>query len=489
MSSSCSSSRRSAGFRRSRRRRVSTPPRCRSSRPAPLPAHAPCFLTAVPPPSHRSLIHIMCLVVASAVEQRRRVLEVFLQELLCLQPRPSELNTFLDINSHLGYPAAADGAAGGGDLGGASKPLVGGDGASSASSSGQPVRPTSMQLLADGGSSGRAGGVQSDGGAAGAAPAPSDVLGSDAASAAAAGSASGGGTGLAAALGLGASASASSSLGGAPVGGSRAAAAALTADAAARLREGRVCVDDFELLRVLGKGSFGKVFLVRLLLTGGLYAMKVLKKSDVVRRRQIEHTKAERRIQGGVEHPFIVGLRFAFQTADKLYMVTDYCRCVRPGRRACEKRPRGPRGAACVLTVISSPSALRHARHRPACLRASPAMQRRRALLPPQGAALLRGAHGPLLRRGARLGACTLALAQHCVPVRARGRRTRLYAHLPTGSVALAHFMAGTTSAHSRPAHHLSLARPRPTHPAALPADAATSSPRTCCWTARATST
>ena len=279
------------------------------------------------------------------MEQRRRVLEVFLQELLCLQPRPSELNTFLDINSHLGYPAAADGAAGGGDLGGASKPLVGGDGASSASSSGQPVRPTSMQLLADGGSSGRAGGVQSDGGAAGAAPAPSDVLGSDAASAAAAGSASGGGTGLAAALGLGASASASSSLGGAPVGGSRAAAAALTADAAARLREGRVCVDDFELLRVLGKGSFGKVFLVRLLLTGGLYAMKVLKKSDVVRRRQIEHTKAERRIQGGVEHPFIVGLRFAFQTADKLYMVTDYCRCVRPGRRACEKRPRGPRGS------------------------------------------------------------------------------------------------------------------------------------------------
>jgi len=76
----------------------------------------------------------------------------------------------------------------------------------------------------------------------------------------------------------------------------------------------------------LGKGSFGKVFLVRLLLTGEVYAMKVLKKSEVVRRRQVEHTKAERRIMGGIDHPFIVSLRFAFQSSDKLYMVTDYCR-------------------------------------------------------------------------------------------------------------------------------------------------------------------
>jgi serine/threonine protein kinase len=85
-------------------------------------------------------------------------------------------------------------------------------------------------------------------------------------------------------------------------------------------------VEDFELLRVLGKGSFGKVFLVRLGVTGAVYAMKVLKKSEVVRRRQVEHTKAERRIMGGIEFPFIVSLRFAFQSADKLYMVTDYCR-------------------------------------------------------------------------------------------------------------------------------------------------------------------
>ena len=85
-------------------------------------------------------------------------------------------------------------------------------------------------------------------------------------------------------------------------------------------------MNDFELMRVLGKGSFGKVFLVRLLATKQVYAMKVLKKSEVIRRKQIEHTKTERRIMGTTDHPFIVTLRYAFQSEDKLYFVTDYCR-------------------------------------------------------------------------------------------------------------------------------------------------------------------
>jgi serine/threonine protein kinase len=73
-------------------------------------------------------------------------------------------------------------------------------------------------------------------------------------------------------------------------------------------------------------GSFGKVFLVRMIANKKVYAMKVLKKDEVVRRRQVEHTKTERRIMEAVEHPFIVSLRFAFQTVDRLYMVTDYCK-------------------------------------------------------------------------------------------------------------------------------------------------------------------
>ena len=56
----------------------------------------------------------------------------------------------------------------------------------------------------------------------------------------------------------------------------------------------KMTVNDFELLRVLGKGSFGKVFLVRLLQGNEIYAMKVLKKSEVQRRKQVEHTRTER---------------------------------------------------------------------------------------------------------------------------------------------------------------------------------------------------
>ncbi len=56
-----------------------------------------------------------------------------------------------------------------------------------------------------------------------------------------------------------------------------------------------------------------------------VYAMKVLRKSDVVKRHQVEHTLTERYILATVRHPFILSLRHAFQTNDKLYMVTDYC--------------------------------------------------------------------------------------------------------------------------------------------------------------------
>lgn len=51
----------------------------------------------------------------------------------------------------------------------------------------------------------------------------------------------------------------------------------------------------------------------------------MLKKSDVARKQQVEHAQAERRILAALSHPFIVSLKFAFQTSDKLYIVTDYC--------------------------------------------------------------------------------------------------------------------------------------------------------------------
>lgn len=86
----------------------------------------------------------------------------------------------------------------------------------------------------------------------------------------------------------------------------------------------RVGIHDFELVRVIGKGSFGKVTLVRKKDEGSLYAMKVLSKPNIVKRKQIEHTRTERRILGTINHPFIVRLHYAFQTDNKLYFVLDY---------------------------------------------------------------------------------------------------------------------------------------------------------------------
>lgn len=87
----------------------------------------------------------------------------------------------------------------------------------------------------------------------------------------------------------------------------------------------RVSLEDFSLIRVIGRGSFAKVTLVRKKDNSKIFAMKVLSKPQVVQRQQVEHTKTERRVLGVASHPFIVSLHYAFQTKDKLYFVLDYC--------------------------------------------------------------------------------------------------------------------------------------------------------------------
>ena len=69
----------------------------------------------------------------------------------------------------------------------------------------------------------------------------------------------------------------------------------------------------------------GKVFLVREIKTSSIYALKVLRKDNIIKRNQIEHTKTERSVLGYVKHPFIVGMNMAFQSKEKLYFVLDYC--------------------------------------------------------------------------------------------------------------------------------------------------------------------
>ncbi|XP_035296338.1 ribosomal protein S6 kinase alpha-2 isoform X4 [Cricetulus griseus] len=84
----------------------------------------------------------------------------------------------------------------------------------------------------------------------------------------------------------------------------------------------------FELLKVLGQGSYGKVFLVRKVSgsdAGQLYAMKVLKKATLKVRDRVR-SKMERDILAEVNHPFIVKLHYAFQTEGKLYLILDFLR-------------------------------------------------------------------------------------------------------------------------------------------------------------------
>lgn len=82
--------------------------------------------------------------------------------------------------------------------------------------------------------------------------------------------------------------------------------------------------DDFQLLKVIGKGSFGKVLLVRSKRDHKVYALKILMKSRVLARKQVEHTRSERKILEEIDHPFLCRLEFAFQTEGKLYIGMEF---------------------------------------------------------------------------------------------------------------------------------------------------------------------
>ncbi|CAK7564930.1 MAG: cAMP-dependent protein kinase catalytic subunit [Sporothrix epigloea] len=91
-----------------------------------------------------------------------------------------------------------------------------------------------------------------------------------------------------------------------------------------RTTKGKYSLVDFNILRTLGTGSFGRVHLVQSRHNQRFYAVKVLKKAQVVRMKQVEHTNDERRMLAEVKHPFLITLWGTFQDAKSLYMVMDF---------------------------------------------------------------------------------------------------------------------------------------------------------------------
>ncbi|EKM75000.1 hypothetical protein AGABI1DRAFT_116625 [Agaricus bisporus var. burnettii JB137-S8] len=90
-------------------------------------------------------------------------------------------------------------------------------------------------------------------------------------------------------------------------------------------RNESLTIEAFDLLRVIGKGSFGKVMQVRKKDTQRIYALKTIRKAHIAQRPgEITHILAERTVLALVNNPFIVPLKFSFQTPDKLYLVMSF---------------------------------------------------------------------------------------------------------------------------------------------------------------------
>lgn len=93
-----------------------------------------------------------------------------------------------------------------------------------------------------------------------------------------------------------------------------------------RAQRHKLSVADFEQLDIIGRGAFGEVRLVRQRQGGGIYAMKKLRKSDMVLKGQVHHVRAEREVMSevGEENEWVVKLHFSFSDDEFLYLVMEY---------------------------------------------------------------------------------------------------------------------------------------------------------------------
>lgn len=96
----------------------------------------------------------------------------------------------------------------------------------------------------------------------------------------------------------------------------------------------KLSIEDFTTVSVIGKGSYAKVILVKKLESGKLYAMKILKKEKVEKKKQEKNVVVERNILANVNHPFVIEFFASFQNKRKLFFVLQYC----PGKSPIFKR-------------------------------------------------------------------------------------------------------------------------------------------------------
>jgi len=87
---------------------------------------------------------------------------------------------------------------------------------------------------------------------------------------------------------------------------------------------GSFCIDDFEILKPISKGAYGRVYLARKIETGELFAIKVMRKADLVRKNMVESVRNERNILAMASNPFVVRFFFSFTSRDNLYIVMEY---------------------------------------------------------------------------------------------------------------------------------------------------------------------
>ena len=90
-------------------------------------------------------------------------------------------------------------------------------------------------------------------------------------------------------------------------------------------KQGPVRFSDFEILEMIGEGSFGKVFRVRKKSNSAIYAMKSMKKSTLIQDNQIRYAVTEAQIMKEMDHPYVLKLMYTFQTPEYLHMVMEMC--------------------------------------------------------------------------------------------------------------------------------------------------------------------